>query len=372
MNTKTCAIAAIAVLVSVLFVPASMPVSAAYRFSDYRARPPIHVSAASTKVPAGLSPSMLRAAYGLPSSGGSGTIAIIGAHSDSTIETDLGVFDAAYGLVPCTTKNGCFAKHVMGSGATPDAGWTLETALDVEWAHAIAPNAKILLVEAVTESGSNLLAAIDYARAQKGVVAVSMSWGGAEFADEISLDAHFKSASGATFFAASGDNGTGASWPAASPNVVSVGGTTLRFAPGGAFSSEVAWAGSGGGVSAYEPEPAYQKSYGVPRASGLRSIPDVALNADIASGYSIYAGGTNGAWHVVGGTSGATPVWAAIRALGLSASDQRLYADKASAGSGAYFRDITSGRNGSCGYYCTSRTGYDQVTGLGTPLTVHF
>ena len=86
----------------------------------------------------------------------------------------------------------------------------------------------------------------------------------------------------------------------------------------------------------------------------------------------IYAGGTNGAWHVVGGTSGATPVWAAIRALGLSASDQRLYADKASAGSGAYFRDITSGRNGSCGYYCTSRTGYDQVTGLGTPLTVHF
>ena len=362
--------AAVMLLVSMCV---SAPAEAAYRFSDYKAKPPIHVSSSSSKAPAGLSPAQLRKAYGLPSTGGSGTIAIIGAHSDATIEQDLGVFDAAYGLAACTTKNGCFTKHVMSSGATPDAGWTMETALDVEWAHAIAPSAKILLVEAKTESGANLISAIDYARKQKGVVAVSMSWGGSEFSDETTLDSHFTSATDITFFAASGDNGTGASWPAASSNVVAVGGTTLHFSLStGAFASESAWSGSGGGVSAYEAEPAYQKTYGVSHSNGMRSIPDVSLNADIISGYSIYAGGTSGAWHVVGGTSGATPVWAAIQALGHSVSDAAIYADKSGGSSGTYFRDITSGQNGFCGYYCTSRTGYDQVTGLGSPLTVRF
>ena len=106
----------------------------------------------------------------------------------------------------------------------------METSLDVEWAHAIAPSAKILLIEAKTPSGANLMAGVDYARSRSDVVAVSMSWGGAEFSDETSLDSHFTSSGNKiTFFASSGDNGAGASWPAASPNVVAVGGTHINL-----------------------------------------------------------------------------------------------------------------------------------------------
>ncbi len=138
-----------------------------------------------------------------------------------------------------------------------NSGWDTETSLDIEWAHAIAPSAKILLVEAKTQSGANLLAAVDYATSRSDVVAISMSWGGAEFPEETSLDSHFVSKYGAVFFASSGDNGAGASWPASSPDVIGVGGTSLMTRPDGSFAKETAWAGSGGGVSAYEKEPTF-------------------------------------------------------------------------------------------------------------------
>src|SRR4029077_427951 len=123
-----------------------------------------------------------------------------------TMEKDLGVFDKMYGLAACTTANGCFTKHKMATGSSTiatNSGWALETSLDVEWAHAIAPKAKILLVEAKTPSGANLLDAIDYASSRKDVVAVSMSWGGAEFPEETSLDAHFTNKSSTIVFFAS-------------------------------------------------------------------------------------------------------------------------------------------------------------------------
>jgi subtilase family serine protease len=321
-----------------------------------------------------VTPSQVKSAYHLPSSGGAGTIAIIDAYNASTIEADLAVFDAAFKLPACTVKNKCLEQHFMASSTATDSGWALETALDVEWAHAIAPGAKILLVEAKTPSGTNLLSAVDYAAARKDVVAVSMSWGGNEFSDETSLDAHFASKYGAVFFASSGDNGAGASWPAASPNVVGVGGTTLAFATGGAFASESAWSGSGGGVSAYETEPGYQKTYDIPKAGAMRAIPDVSFNADPASGYPIYkttGTGKNG-WYTVGGTSAGAPQWAAIQALGGSVALVKIYADKSSAKTLQYFRDITSGSNGDCTYYCDARKHYDYVTGLGSPLTVKF
>jgi subtilase family serine protease len=255
----------------------------------------------------------------------------------------------------------------------------METSLDVEWAHAIAPTAKILLVEAKTPSGANLLSAIDYAASRKDVVAVSMSWGGAEFSDELTYDSHFvnKNNSSTEFFASSGDDGTGASWPAASPNVIGVGGTSLEIATSGALIAESAWSGSGGGVSAYEKEPAYQTAYDIAKAGGMRAIPDVAYNADPASGYSIYMStGTGkkakGAWDTVGGTSAGAPQWAAIQALGGSAALAKFYTDKASTSTLKYFRDITSGSNGTCKYYCDARKRYDYVTGLGTPQTVKF
>ncbi|MDE2071599.1 MAG: S53 family peptidase, partial [Patescibacteria group bacterium] len=265
--------------------------------------------------------------------------------------------------------SGCLAKHTMSKRIKSDSGWGMETSLDVEWAHAIAPKAKILLVEATTPSGTNLLKAVDYAAARTDAAAISMSWGGAEFPEEVSLDSHFVSTSGASFFASSGDNGTGASWPASSPNVVGVGGTSLALASDGSLSKESAWSGSGGGISAYEKEPAFQTSYAIPRAGGMRAIPDVSYDADPVSGFPIVVKST---WYRVGGTSAGAPQWAAIAALGRGVTATQLYSDKASVNSNTYFRDITSGTNGTCGYICTARKHYDYVTGLGSPLTSEF
>ncbi len=367
---------ATAVLVAVFLtarLPAA-PAAAAYRFSNYKGRPPIHIYRAAQKSPSGVAPSVIKKIYNLPPQGGSGTIAIIDAYDAATIEKDLGVFDRAYGLVPCTSKNGCFEKHLMASSTKADSGWALEASLDVEWAHAIAPRAKILLVEAKTPSGANLLSAIDYAAKRKDVVAISMSWGGDEFSDEGSYDTHFVSRYGAAFFASSGDDGTGVSWPASSPNVVGVGGTSLELSPRSTLISESAWSGSGGGVSMYENQPDYQKSYAVRKANGMRAVPDVSYNADPASGFAVYktTGSAGKGWYTVGGTSAGAPQWAAIYALGHSATLPNMYADKASSDTLKFFRDIASGSNGTCEYYCDARKRYDYVTGLGSPLTVNF
>lgn len=348
---------------------------AAYHFSDFKARPPIHYFGGAQSLPHGLTPDQIKSAYRLPKKGGMGTIAIIGAYDDKNIERDLEVFSKQFNLPECTTKNGCFEKHLTNTDIKTDSGWAGETSLDVEWSHAIAPNAKILLVAAKTPSGANLLKAVDYARSRKDVVAISMSWGGQEFPDEITLDEHFKSKYGATFFASSGDNGAGASWPAASSNVIAVGGTRLLLNQSGNVSSEVAWQGSGGGVSAYEPEPDYQKSYSIKRASGKRAVPDVSYDADPQSGFSVYISKENsvsGSWYVVGGTSAGAPQWAAIKALGGNASNEKFYADKAGDNNASFFRDIKSGTNGDCGYFCNARAHYDYVTGLGSPLTAKF
>lgn len=355
-------------VLSFLFMISPASVFASYHFSNYKATTPIHIYGTKSKTPKGISPDLIKSIYNLSKTGGHGTIAIIGAYDDKTIESDLNVFSKQYNLASCTTANGCFTKHLISSKTATNSGWAMETSLDIEWAHAIAPNAKILLVEAETPSGVNLLKAIDYARSQKDVVAISMSFGGAEFPEETTLDNHFVSNYGAVFFASSGDNGAGVSWPASSPNVVSVGGTSLNIS-NGSLVTEKAWSGSGGGVSAYESEPSYQKDYSISKASGMRSVPDVAYDADPISGFPIYK---NGDWYTVGGTSAAAPQWAAIQSLGLSANNQNFYTDKSSSNNSQYFRDIKSGTNGDCGYYCTARAHYDYVTGLGSPLTINF
>jgi subtilase family serine protease len=375
-NKKYFAALAAGFLVAVSVVAVYIgPAAAAYRFSNFKGKPPIHVRTSGGKSPSGVAPSVIKKIYNLPSSGGSGTIAIIDAYDDAAIENDLGVFDAAYGLAACTTKNKCLEKHLMATSTKTNSGWALETSLDVEWAHAIAPQAKILLVEAKTESGANLLSAIDYAADRKDVVSVSMSWGGDEFSDELSYDSHFASKYGTAFFASSGDDGTGVSWPAVSPSVVGVGGTSLELsASGTTLVSESAWSGSGGGVSAYETQPDYQKAYAVPKANGMRAVPDVSYDADPASGYAVYktTGSSKNGWYTVGGTSAGAPQWAAIYAIGHSASLTAMYGDKASSSTLKFFRDIASGSNGTCKYYCDARKRYDYVTGLGSPLTVNF
>lgn len=352
-----------------LLFPVVPRAEAAYHFSDYRGRPPIHVLSGTSKMPVGMTPAQIKTIYHLPKTGGTGTVAIIGAYDDKTIEKDLDDFSKQFGLPPCTGKNGCFEKHLISPKTSEDPGWAVETTLDVEWAHAIAPKAKILLVAAQTQSGTHLLEAVDYAAGRADVKAISMSWGGAEFPEEISLDSHFVSKSGAVFFASSGDNGAGASWPAASPNVVAVGGTTVALSGNGNLVKETAWSGSGGGVSAYEKAPAYQSNYAIPKAAGMRAIPDVSYDADPASGFPIVRAGI---WRRVGGTSTGAPQWAAIAALGTGTGNKNFYADKAGGSAGNYFRDIVSGTNGDCGYYCIARKRYDYVTGLGSPLSSNF
>ena len=346
--------------------------SADPKLDAFTARPPHHAHPNATSAPTGLSPAQIRAVYGLPSSGGTGTIAIIDAYDDPTAENDLKVFSTKFGLPSCTTANGCFQKVKMYSRVRADSGWALEISLDVQWAHAIAPNAKILLVEARSASGTDLLAAVDYACSRPDVVAGSMSWGGAEFSSQTAYDGHFACANGAPLFASSGDNGTGPEWPSISPNVVAVGGTSLAFNLDGSLAAETAWSGSGGGISLYTPMPAYQSTYGLTGA--LRQVPDVSYNADPASGFSVYDSTSyNGqkGWFRVGGTSAGAPQWAAIRALGLTAANPALYADAAASYS-AYFRDVATGTNGACGAVCTAGPGYDTVTGLGSPITTAF
>ena len=359
----------LAFLVSTFIVVLPQNALAAYHFDDFRGTSPIHIYRGASKTPSGITPAQIKKIYNLPSSGGHGTIAIVGAYNDTSIEADLADFDKQFGLPPCTAANGCFEKHVLSKNVKQNSGWALETTLDVEWAHAIAPKAKILLVEATTPSGANLVSAIDYATKRPDVVAISMSWGGAEFPEETMLDAHFVSKYGAVFFASSGDNGTGASWPAATSHVVGVGGTSLAHASDGTLKKESAWDGSGGGVSAYEQTPSYQADYAIAKSGGMRAIPDVAYDADPASGFPIVR---KGVWRTVGGTSAGAPQWAAIAALGSGAMNANFYRDKAAGNNAAYFRDITSGTNGDCGYFCTAHKHYDYITGLGSPLASVF
>lgn len=341
---------------------------------EFQAHPPIHVRRSASTSPTGLSPVQIRKAYNLPPTGGTGTIAIIDAFDNPTVESDLNTFSQQYGLPQCTTSNGCFEKYKMAVKIRANSGWALESALDTQWAHAIAPGAKILLVEAKSASGTDLINAVNYARGRSDVVSISMSWGGGEFSSEGSYDNSFTSTYGASFFASSGDSGNGAEWPAVSPNVVGVGGTTVTIDANGNLLSETAWNGSGGGLSVYEPQPGYQSAFGVPNANGKRAVPDVSYNADPNSGFSVYDSTSyNGqkGWFQVGGTSAGAPQWAAIKSLGGTVSNARLYQDATSSYS-TYFRDIVSGTNGTCGFYCTSISSYDYVTGLGSPIKYIF
>jgi subtilase family serine protease len=310
--------------------------------------------------PTGLSPATIKSVYNYSTSSTAGagqTIAIVDAYDDPTAESDLATFSSQYNLPACTTANGCFKKVDQTGGSSyprKDAGWALEISLDVQWAHAIAPGAKILLVEASSNSFTNLLAAEDYAKTHAGYV--SNSWGGSEFSGESSYDSHFAQ-SGVSFFVSSGDSGLPAQYPSASPNVISVGGTTLNFS-GSNFASETGWSGSGGGCSVYETANGSQ-STGQVNCNGKRATPDVSLDADPASGVSVYDTtryqGQAG-WFRVGGTSASSPMWAGRSAsAGVTVDSGYVY------GNSITYRDITSGNNGA-----NALVGYDLVTGRGS------
>ena len=322
-------------------------------------------------------PGQIRTAYrvnSLPSQdqGAGETIAIVDAYNDPNIVSDLATADAYSSIPPppsFTVINQNGLASPLPSGNT---GWGVEISLDVEWAHSIAPAASLLLVEANSSSLSDLLKAVDTAASYTGVAVVSMSWGSSEFSSESSYDSNFTTPaghSGVTFVASSGDSGGVVEWPAASPNVLSVGGTTLSLSSNNTWKSETAWSDSGGGVSRYEPSPSYQSGMGYSR----RATPDVSYDANPNTGFYIYDSYGSGGVMGVGGTSAGAPQWAALVAIADEMAGQNL--DGASqtlpaiynAANGAYssnFHDITSGNAGRN----RAGTGFDLVTGWGSPI----
>jgi hypothetical protein len=368
--------------------------------------------------PGGVSPAQMRNAYGVSNilfgnvagDGTGQTIAIIDAYDNPSFVSstdpnfaisDLHRFDVQFGLPDPPSF-----KKVTQTGGTSypiyNSGWAGEIALDVEWAHAMAPMANIVLVEANDDFDTNLYPAITYARGLPGVSTVSMSWGGAETSGDIANNTTLFTTpaghSGISFFASTGDTGTPAGYPSYSPNVVAVGGTALYFADSsGTWSTENVWNNSsfgtnntsvspgatGGGISTVESKPSYQNLVTTP-SSTKRTAPDVALDADPYNGGASVLDssgggiGSAGGWWVYGGTSLSSPMWAGLGAVidqgrvleGLAPLDSgtqllpKLYSISAND-----YHDVTSGNNRLArhGTFWSASAGYDNVTGRGTP-----
>jgi kumamolisin len=322
----------------------------------------------------GMTPTQLRGFYGQSSTGGSSVIAIVDAYDYPTALSDFNTFSNQFGLPVETSTNPTASSNtvfqvVYASGSQPRAngGWAQEEALDIEWAHAMAPGAKIVLVEAASNSFANLFAAVDRASSLTGVKEVSMSWGSSEFSSEPGYDSHFPQNNGIVYFASSGDTGGVVNYPAASPNVVAAGGTHVNTDSAGNYTGETGWSGSGGGSSAYEPKPSYQTGVANTPASA-RGVPDLSSDADPNTGVCVYDStryqGLSG-WLVFGGTSVSSPCLAGMVNLAghsRASSGSELAAIYAARSTG--FHDIVSGSAGS--FRCQSD--WDFVTGVGSPL----
>jgi len=331
-----------------------------------RVRPLTVVSPRASMAPTGLTPAQVKAAYGFPTAykaGAGKKIAVVIPYHHPTIEADLKVFSKMYGLRPCTKANRCLkvVNHRGGKNYPPTSSlWAMEAALDVQWAHAIAPGAKILVVEAKSDRLRDVLKAEDYATSHAKYV--SNSLGLPEFSGQSANNHHFNRP-GVSIFVASGDDGAtgGPGYPATAPGAIAVGGTTLVDIGKPTF-AERGWKGSGGGCSAYEKAPAAQTAfagYAATNCGGKRATPDVALVGDPRSGVSVYNSfKTDKPWFSLGGTSAATPMWAARSAIaGLEVDADLLYRSP----SKIRFRDITTGSNG-----LPALPGFDLVTGLGS------
>jgi len=317
--------------------------------------------------------------------GGSKAIAIVDAYDYPTALADLTAYSRQFGLpLPTSATFTVAYPNATKPGPDPNCAsyggwdcWASESALDIEMAHAAAPSAHIYLVEAKSNSNTDLFAAVTKAIAlvqAAGGGEVSMSWGGGEFSTEAKSDATFTGAN-VVFFASSGDS-EGTIYPSVSPNVIAVGGTTISRNPSNLnFQGELAWEDSGGGYSTYEPRPTFQS--GIASLVGTkRGVPDVAAVGNPRSGVWVYNSYDNSysgylyAWNIIGGTSVASPLWAGIvnHASHFSAStaaeETLIYANAKTA---ADFRDVSYG---TCGYYegWSAVIGWDPCSGNGAPL----
>jgi len=349
--------------------------------------PPVRVAIGpqNPSAPSGILPQQFRAAYGfnqIPNQGQGQTIAIVDAFDNPNIESDLAFYANYFHFTPCN-----FTKVKIGNPPT-DTGWGLEIALDVEQACALAPKAHIILVEATSNFDSDLFPAVQVAySAPQNSPVVSMSWGGGEDSSETSFDSYFCNAltgdgHPVTFFTSSGDSGHGAQYPAASPCVVSVGGTTLVLAQATPlpnplqlnYGTENAWHSGGGGVSSFEAQPSWQNPACSTWSTTNRCIPDISSVAQNIPVYDTF--GFSG-WITVAGTSISAPDWAAFATIGNSLRANHgkdtfsqfaydLYQVYYSGNYSTNFHDITTGNNGGCGSQCNAAPGYDLATGIGT------
>jgi subtilase family serine protease len=313
--------------------------------------------------PAGYGPSDLRSAYKVTSNGSpTYTIAIVDAYGYPNAEADLAAYRSQYGLPACTTANGCF-KKVSQTGGTnyprTDVGWGQEQALDLDMASAMCPSCKILLVQASSASYSALATATNYAAAHAN--AVSNSYGGSESGSGSYENAYNHAGKAVTV--SSGDSGYGVQFPASSPHVTAVGGTSLTRASNSRGWAETVWNGAGSGCSATYAKPTWQNDGNCAR----RTVADVSAVADPNTGVAVYGPITarRSGWMVFGGTSVAAPLIAGVYG---ASGGPTTYGQDPYNNAGSLF-DVTSGSNGSCGgsYLCSGAAGYDGPTGLGTP-----
>ena len=363
-------------------------------YSDSEADAGIRLPTCLNAVPLGcFNPQTIRAAYGIQAvldqgiTGKGRTIVIIGAFDDPKLNADLATFDTAFGLPQITVT----PLQPFGVPPTPttkvQVNFSVEIAIDVEWAHAIAPDAAIVLVESKSEKDADLVAATMYAVDNNLGDVITQSFGEAEMCATPAVLAQqravFQKAGdlGITVFASSGDKGAGrqacndpnslvfsVSTPASDPDVTAVGGTHLVAGAGGTYESESAWSSSGGGFSTLYRRPGYQAPLQKDN-NKARGVPDVAYAAEF------YVAWWMGRGAVVAGTSAGAPQWAGIIALVDQAAGRRLGAinkslyhiGKSDAYSSA-FNDITSGANTFAGANVfEAKPGWDAVTGLGTP-----
>jgi subtilase family serine protease len=324
-----------------------------------------------------LTPAKVKAAYGFsdsPTAGAGQTVAIIDAFDHPNIEEDLAYFNSIWGLPSCTTANGCFKKVNQTGGSTlpvANFGWSIEIALDVQWVHSIAPGAKILLVLGNTNNNDDLNTAVAYA--SQHAQYVTMSYGSDEYPEQVQEES-FYTTPGVSYFASTGDIGITALYPATSPHVIGVGGTTLNYNVT-QLVSETGWSGSGGGCSVYFNKPAAQKTGDI-NCHGKRSSPDVAMLADPESGVYVYTSyncpkaDRHECWYRVGGTSLASPLFAARAAI--SGKIFKLASVYGGTAGPTKFKDIVGGSSyDGISHLEFCIPGYDLVTGLGTWAESH-
>jgi hypothetical protein len=317
-------------------------------------------------------------------------VAVVDAYNDPNIAADLATYRQQYGLPACTQDSGCFQvvnqdgqpsplPANAGTAGPNSAGWDVEESLDVDMVSATCPLCKIILVEASSSNNSDIYTAED-AAVTLGAKYVSDSWASCEDPGEQSDDQYFDHP-GVVITAASGDWGYDdveppadcftPSYPASSPDVTSVGGTTLtQDASVSRRWDESAWDAGGSGCSVYEPQPSWQAG----RTSGCanKATADVSAVADPNTAVAMYDSYSRGGWNEAGGTSVATPIIAATYALaGMPAagSNPAAYPYAHYAAGPSAFNDVTSGTNGTCtpSVLCTAGPGWDGPTGLGTP-----